>query len=223
MFTPKDIWWTKCQIFLLLLLVTSTELCIKYCWCWFQMSLIVRSKDNDKSRQHAPSWHKPWGLGKHMLECLWSTWQSICEQGCHWEWWKVIGEVVKPLVRQITTYFGSHLGIVGVEVYMQCGVVWYGTWWGKKYPFMVQTTLFTNWFAHMCCYPFFLSWTHFGPNYFIKHFSGSWHNKTSRDDHSDWDPVPHCLTYFLFVSLNRLSPGRDLGSWDLSSPRIYDQ
>ena len=29
----------------------------------------------------------------------------------------MIGEVVKPLVRQITTYFGSHLGIVGVEVY----------------------------------------------------------------------------------------------------------
>ena len=116
MFTPKDICWTECQIFLWLLLVTSTELCIKCCWCWFQMSLIIRSKDNDKSRQHAPSWHKPWGLGKHMLECLWSTWQSICEQGCHWEWWKVIGEVVKPLVRQITTYFGSHLGIIGVEV-----------------------------------------------------------------------------------------------------------
>ena len=58
---------------------------------------------------------------------------------------------------------------------------------------------------------FFLSGTYFGPNYFIKHFSGSWHNKTSRDDHSDWDPVPHCLSYFLFVSLDRLSPGGESG------------
>ena len=171
MFTPKDIWWTKCQIFLLLLLVTSTELCIKYCWCWFQMSLIVRSKDNDKSRQHAPSWHKPWGLGKHMLECLWSTWQSICEQGCHWEWWKVIGEVVKPLVRQITTYFGSHLGIVGV-VQWNC-TIWYSLIWymvGQEISYYGSDHAIHKLVRAHVLLPFFSFWDPFWTQLFHKTF-----------------------------------------------------
>ena len=139
---------------------------------------------------------------KHMAEYLWAGMSlGVMES----DWWG--GETARAANNNLLWFTPWHRGCGSV----QYGIVWYGTWWGKKYPIMVQTTLFTNWFAHMCCYPFFLSGTHFGPNYFIKHFSGSWHNKTSRDDHSDWDPVPHCLSYFLFVSLDRLSPGDESG------------
>ena len=109
---------------------------------------------------------------KHMAEYLWAGMSlGVMES----DWWG--GETARAANNNLLWFTPWHCGCGSV----QYGIVWYGTWWGTKYPIMVQTTLFTNWFAHMCCYPFFLSGTHFGPNYFIKHFSGSWHNKTSRD------------------------------------------
>ena len=147
---------------------------------------------------------------KHMAEYLWAGMSlGVMES----DWWG--GETARAANNNLLWFTPWHHWC-GSEQY---GIVCYGTWWGKKYPIMVQTTLFTNWFAHVILWPVFYLWPI--QNCFIKHFSGSGHNKTSRDGHSDW--VPHCLSYFLFVSLDRLSPGDGSGIWDPSSPRIHDQ
>ena len=145
---------------------------------------------------------------KRMAEYLWAGMSlGVMES----DWWG--GETARAANNNLLWFTPWHRGCGSV----QYGIVWYGTWWGKKYPIMVQTTLFTNWFAHMwCCYPF-LSWTHLE---LIIPVVLNTTKHLHRYFHSDWDPVPHCLSYFLFVSLDRLSP--EDGSGILGSEQSQD-